>query len=473
MKKSLFLRFVPMFILYFSSCTHSDEIIDYSIPSGQPLIVMTLNQIEPLIGPSIGGTKVILKGDGFPRDAKVIFHDQLANQVEWISSSELHVLSPAIPGMQGKVSVKVVDSENKNVSSEQKFSYFTSNIRFIANRGNLLDVNPQALIALSIKDSSESKLAVVTAKDQIQQMVSFFSWDASLARLAEVQMPSYHSAATVLTLGDFNGDGQRDLVLGDPAGGISVLFQDGKGGLLDPHTFTVSQNLKWMDVADVNQDNALDLISVSQDQVTTLLNNKRGSFSLSQSTFVGQNSQSFSVGDIDDDQKVDLVVVANQKLYLLLGNGDGTFQIPYPRPMDDTPKAVALADLNHDGKMDFLVTASDSFKKNKLLLWLSKDGNPPDIYSFPTTILGDSIQVEDINGDGFLDVIVSSLTGSVISIFMGTDINGLEAVRDFDIGGGSKKPIITDVNGDRRPDLVMISSGEISSRVNILLNDSQ
>lgn len=468
MQKKLIQSFL-FFILFFFECNDTQENIQSTNPPPSLLISMSLSELTPSSGPSIGGTKVILKGEGFPTDVKVMFENEPANKVEWISDTEIHAVSPALPGVQGVVSVRVIDAKNHHVSTEKKFSYFTSDLQFTAKGGYLLDDYPQMVIPVLLQDHYQ--LAISTQKDQKTKL---YSWNRETSSLSPIGSSLLEEQASVSTLGDFNGDGLLDLVLGNQIGTISILFQDGKGGFLSPHTLVAATDLKWVDVIDVNQDGALDLVTISGNQATTLLNNKRGGFVFSAGTFIGQNPKSFALGDINYDGKPDLVVVANQKLYLALGNGDGTFQIPYPKQLDVTPQSVALADLNQDGKVDLILGATDPMtKKNQLFLGLSQEDETQKVSLFSTAGFADTIAVGDLNGDTFLDVVIMSSSISSASIFLGTDTGTVEPSRDFNPGMSSRKTMIADLNGDQKPDLVMIAAGDSSSSMSVLLNNSQ
>ena len=82
-------------------------------------------------------------------------------------------------------------------------------------------------------------------------------------------------AATVLLIGDFNGDGKADLAAsnqGDPSntpGSISVLLGDGKGGFAAARNTTAGQALYSLAAADFNGDGRLDFVgaNVNDDHV--------------------------------------------------------------------------------------------------------------------------------------------------------------------------------------------------------------
>ncbi len=77
--------------------------------------------IEPDRGPVSGGTKVSVRGKNFKQGAKVYFGAKVADNIQFLSSSELGVQSPS--GNKGSVDVKVVNPDNKEAVFSNGFTY--------------------------------------------------------------------------------------------------------------------------------------------------------------------------------------------------------------------------------------------------------------------------------------------------------------------------------------------------------------
>jgi hypothetical protein len=116
-----------------------------------------------------------------------------------------------------------------------------------------------------------------------------------------------------IAAGDFNNDGYADVATANwgntPAGSVSILLADGKGGLSLAGTF-----------------------------------------------YAGFPSDVVA-GDVDRDGKEDLIV-AGDGIRLFLGNGDGTFRLRSQHTTNCTVLNVALTDLDGDGWLDALGTVS-------------------------------------------------------------------------------------------------------------------
>ena len=193
--------------------------------------------------------------------------------------------------------------------------------------------------------------------------------------------------ATSLAVGDVNGDGKLDLVVGNTYGcsncgyaGASVLLGKGDGTFGPAVPYAAGG---WLGAAvaigDVNGDGKQDLVVATRCQtnycdtsgaVGVLLGKGDGTFqsAVSYGT-AGSEADSVAVADLNGDGKPDLVVAdfclkatgqcRNNHpggMGILIGNGDGTFQAPIRYSSGgENAIAVTLADVNADNRADVVV----------------------------------------------------------------------------------------------------------------------
>jgi hypothetical protein len=191
-------------------------------------------------------------------------------------------------------------------------------------------------------------------------------------------------------------------------------------------------------VGDFNGDGKTDIaqINSADGTVSIFLGNGDGTFRLGQN-YVGTSLAVFSivVGDFNGDGKADIATVCNQttspqaaSVCITLGNGDGTFQpqTPYSALGNSIFSELATADLNGDGRLDIVVTSSTGqspFSRFAILL-----GNGDGTFANPmaTSESGDIIglAIGDFNRDGKQDLVISD------------GLNGIASGLDLYLGNG-------------------------------------
>ena len=112
-------------------------------------------------------------------------------------------------------------------------------------------------------------------------------------------------------LGDFNSDGNLDLVVGSGSGleqNVAVLFGDGSGGFSSPKKFDARVAGPNVAVADFNSDGILDIAAAgfSEKNVSVLLGDGLGNFDFYDKFKIGSGAESIVVGDFDSDRKPDI-----------------------------------------------------------------------------------------------------------------------------------------------------------------------
>jgi len=241
-----------------------------------------------------------------------------------------------------------------------------------------------------------------------------------------------------ISYGDFNGDGNEDLVFQADFNGPPTQFQvnlgDGDGRFRFGSRFGHFTNGGFdsrIVVGDFNGDGKLDIATPQEPEVAVFLGNGDGTFQR-RKNYPPRGAFDVVEGDFNGDGKLDLVLIRTIKanswaLDIVLGNGDGTFQKPrtiteFSTGGCDSGPGLLVSDFNSDGNLDIafcdrtrigvVLGNGDGTFQNPVFYSVLDKGSP---FEF-------SFAAGDFNSDGNADLVASypvSDTRYQFALFLG------------------------------------------------------
>jgi hypothetical protein len=316
------------------------------------------------------------------------------------------------------------------------------------------DFNNDGKIDLAIPNGSTNAVSVLLGNGDgtFQSLVTYAT------------EPGSHTHA--IAVGDFNGDGNQDLVVTNlifcDCDTVSVLLGNGDGTFQPQVTYGVGYQAYAIVVGDFNGDGDADLAVANRDDnnVGILLGNGDGTFKPQTTFAVGSSPLSLGMSDLNDDGQIDLIAVnsGDNTVSVLLGNGDGTFQSQAIYAVGNAPVSLIVTDLNGDGKADLAVTNGNDNTISILA------GNGDGTFLAQTTLaLANSprpLTVGDFDGDGHPDLSAISSDGTVVNMLLGNGDGTFKDAVTFAVGSGPAALTAADFNGDGLTDLATLTDGE-------------
>ncbi len=358
-----------------------------------------------------------------------------------------------------------------------------------------------ALTAAEFNGDGNGDLLVVNAYNPSSAFVSVVLGNGDGTFQNPVSYPTAGSMSVAAVVDDINGDGKMDIIAVSDDQTISVLTGNGDG------TFNAAQNFSAplpgsstptstpivnLITADVNGDGKKDIVCSNG---LVLLGNGSGGFNAVSSpafpytTATSSLGPNLAAGDVNKDGKMDIVLNDGNLVSVWLGNGDGTFTRGASYASIANTGFVTITDLDGDGNLDIysglsnsgLFSGDDSDPAAAYVLMGNGDGTFVGAPSAPAAYNGSNLA--DVNNDGYPDLIVptsgtsngqtavftvqlgsakgaftptSTITAPVSVTFSVSEFTSPITENTSNLGPSSY--VISDVNGDGKPDVVYVAN---------------
>jgi VCBS repeat protein len=293
-----------------------------------------------------------------------------------------------------------------------------------------------------------------------------------------------------LVAGDFNKNGHTSVIATstvvyypqDNPGYLKSYLSTGAASFATPTLTPDGDDPLYLASADLTGSGSLDVVSASYDDgtLTVFLNSASapGTFG-SPLILSSPGASQVAIGDMNKDGLQDLVS-ADFNVSLFIQTAPGTFASPVSL-YSGGANWVAVGDLNHDGIPDVVLTDAVGVK-----VLLHTGAASSLTYAAPVSVFTQSpnpgisganlIAIADVNGDGLNDLVITDPgpVGSppTVNILLqsSTAPGTFAAPVSYPLSADSipQSIVVTDVNGDGKPDIVIGGSTE----VNVLLQNA-
>jgi hypothetical protein len=297
--------------------------------------------------------------------------------------------------------------------------------------------------------------------------------------------PAYYFA-----IGDFNGDGNADLIVSNNSNTFYEYLGSRSGRLRLKGSFVTPTAVSIVGAADVNHDGKIDLLFEGGDNnLWVWFGNGDGTFTAGPATFMAGGGGWLSVGDFDGDGNADILAEnpgeGGTGYQVFYGDGTGHFQASKVW-VDDVDYAVY--DLNGDGKsdlvgqpFDFSINGNTYYNKVRVLYGNANRGfREREIRTGNCDAWGGAPAVADLNGDGINDIAAAEASDchgdapDTFNVLLGNG-NGTYQPEQVIYTGSSGTELligssVVRANRDSKPDLVL--SEEYGDGSNLLFQNT-
>jgi hypothetical protein len=444
-------------------------------PRDSQMSGLRLDSISPPTGPNAGEIVVSLLGSGLSEVQQVTFDGREA-PILGSDGKTLQVQLPPHPGKTGYVPVIVRSGDNR-AQRDDLFSYHSGSLSFgagitgtatiplqgipqsidvadlngdgrldvvvgyevggsvdlVLNEGSrtlrraaglMFDSGPTLVAAADLNGDGVTDIAVAAATNAGRMGVTLGRGGGQFDPFLSNAFPT-HMIASALTLADFDGDSQRELLLAF-RGSSHVAVFPGNLSRIQASSDSLGQDQpRGLAVADLNGDGCLDLAVANAGAASlSVLRCEAATKTLgpAQSLSLAEAPLAIVAGRLNRDSTPDLAVsLPSGKLVVLTNNGSGVLTAQTDTAVGSQPVALAAGDVDGDGFLDLVSANRGDGMAEAASLTILLSSNPAYFQTdirHPLAGQPRALRIADVDGDGKNDLILSQQEGTGASLLL-------------------------------------------------------
>ena len=277
---------------------------------------------------------------------------------------------------------------------------------------------------------------------------------------------TYPKRPETVDIGDVDGDGRPDVVVGLSGLGIQLFAQAADGSLGAPD-FVPSADSHKLAVVDTSAGTAVAGIGWGTDTVTIFADTGAGLAAAGTYPARHDGWDDIESGDVSGDGRPDIVVMSGQglvpNLSVLPALPDGTFGTAAEYAVGDNQltRGIGIGEVTGDGRDDVVAAYGGNSPNGRLGIFAQTPTGALDAPPIPyqSYDIPGAVEVADVNGDAWSEAIVVHEGWLRIGVYRG-QVGGQFAGEDlypvpFSNGGNPHGLAVGDVTADGWPDIVI------------------